>query len=254
MRIIPSLRDKKLIIEKDKKNFSKYISFSRYGKIEVKDLKENDVAVRVLLVNQTRESACYLIPGLQYEPVFEYIRRIMEEIDKHPQIKKTLMIGGAGFSFPKAYISRYGDKALDVVENNPEMIDIARKYFFLDRLCDEFELDKNGRMRIFVDDGLHYLQNTAEQYDLIINDAFVGRVPDKGLSADEGTRLIHARLREGGLYIINVITALTGKDAMPGIMAQELLARVFGSARMQQVSNGYPEHLSQNVLVVAEKN
>ena len=249
MRIIPSLRDKKLIVEKE----NKYFSISPYGKIEVKDMKEQDVAVRVLLVNQTRESAMYLIPGLQYEPVFEYMRRIQEEIEKRPQIKKTLMIGGAGFSFPKAYISRYGDKAIDVVENNPEMIAVARKYFCLDRLYEEFELEDSERLRIIVDDGLAYLKNTTEQYDLIINDAFVGRVPDRGLSGDEGCRLIHAHLREGGLYIINVITALTGQDAMPGIMAQELMARVFGSAWTRQVSTSYPEHLSQNVLVLAAK-
>ena len=158
MRIIPSLRHGKLIVEKE----NRYFSLSKYGRIEVKDVKENDVAVRVLFVNQTRESATYLIPGLQYMPVFEYIRRILEEIDKRLNIKKALIIGGAGFSFPKAYISRYGDKSIDVVENNPEMVDIARKYFFLDQLYEEFDLEQTGRMNIILDDGLEYLKKTSE--------------------------------------------------------------------------------------------
>ena len=66
--------------------------------------------------------------------------------------------------------------------------------------------------------------------------------------------MIHDHLTEGGLYIINAITALIQKDAMPGIMAQELCARVFGATKMIQVSPGYPEHLRQNVLILSEKS
>ena len=111
MRIISSISKRKLIIEKE----AGYFSLSGHGCIEVKDTSEFGAPVRLLLVNGVRESAAYLIPGLQYEPVFGYIRVLLDIFEHKNHLKTALLIGGAGFSLPKAFISRYGDKSMDVV-------------------------------------------------------------------------------------------------------------------------------------------
>lgn len=249
MRIISSISKRKLIIEKE----AGYFSLSGHGCIEVKDTSEFGAPVRLLLVNGVRESAAYLIPGLQYEPVFGYIRVLLDIFEHKNHLKTALLIGGAGFSLPKAFISRYGDKSMDVVENNPDMIDIAKKYFFLNRLIEEFELEKNKRMQIIIGDGCEYLENGDKEYDIIINDAFVGSIPDKGLMSKEGQKLINKRLTKGGIYVINVIASLIGKDSAPLMELGQTLSSVFGNVRIRQVSEDYPAELKQNVIVISEK-
>ena len=230
-----------------------YQSRSAHGKIQVQDTVEAGVPVRLLLVNGTRESATYLIPGLLNQPVFEYIRTITRMTDDMEGFNRVLLIGGAGFSLPKHFISRYPDMSMDVVENNPEMIDIARKYFFLDELYREYDLDTNGRLKIILDDGYRYLESCGKTYDMIINDAFVGRVADRELSSDAGSRLVYDHLRPGGTYFVNLITARTGVDSMNGIMAEAIISRVFGKAAMIPVYPDYSADYKQNVIVRATK-
>lgn len=249
MQIIRGIKNRKLIIERK----SRYFSISKYGKIIVTDEIEGGVPVRLLLVNGTRESATYTTPGMRNEAVFEYIRTIDAIIRHYPSLRRALIIGGAGYAFPKFYISHFKDVTIDVVENNPEMIEIAKKYFYLDELYEEYHLEETGRLETFIDDGMHYLKTSKRTYDLIINDAFVGNVADKGLASAEGVKAVFDRLEPGGLYLINAITARTGKGAMPGIMAQEVVSRIFGRAQMCAVRPGYPSDKSQNVIICAEK-
>ena len=223
MGILPTIRDKKLIFERD----NRYVSISRYGKIVVSDEIEDGANVRLLLVNGTRESATYTTPGLRNEPVFEYIRTIRYLLTRYDHIKHALIIGGAGYAFPKFFISHYEDASIDVVENNPEMVDIAKKYFYLDELVEEYRLKETGRLATYIDDGLRYLQTTDRRYDLIVNDAFVGHVADKSLLSDAGCRSIYNALNDRGVYMINAITARTGQGSMPGVMTQETVSRVF---------------------------
>ena len=41
------------------------------------------------------------------------------------------MIGGAGYSFPKEYLRTYPTHDIDVVEIDPQMTEIARRFFDL---------------------------------------------------------------------------------------------------------------------------
>ena len=249
MRVISSVREKKLIIS----HKNRYFSVSPYGKVTVTDTVENGVNVRLLLVNGTRESATYLAQGLRNEPVFEYIRRILYMTEKMEHRNRVLLIGGAGFSLPKKYIATYPDGVMDVVEHNPEMVELAKHYFFLDELYEQFDLEETKRLNVYIDDGYRFLEHTPETYDLIINDAYVGRVADRALSGADGCRLVYDHLRPGGTYLANVITARTGSASMPGIMAEEMISRVFGKAAMIPVYPDYDADKSQNVIIRAEK-
>ena len=249
MRIHPSLSEKKLVIERK----NRYFSLSRFGRLEVTDTIENGAEVRLLLVNGTRESATFLAPGLRNLPVFEYIRTIGNILRENDFIRDTLLIGGAGFSLPKFYITYFPGKRMDVVENNPEMVEIAKRFFFLEELNATLEADEQASLRVFIDDGLRFLQTREERYDLIINDAFVGRIADSQLSGEAGIRAIYERLRPGGLYLVNAITARSGQGSMPGVLQIERMSRVFGNAKMIPVREDYPPFESQNVILYAEK-
>lgn len=157
----------------------------------------------------------------------------------HPlSVRRVLMIGGAGFAYPKQLLCEHPGVQLDVVEIDPAMVEVAREHFFLDRL--EERLAAEGRsddLRIFVEDGEAFLrdgeggvggetgvpaagasgaarpQRGFVRYDVIINDAFVGRDPVAFFASDEGIEAARTRLTPGGLLMANCVVEFTG-DAM----------------------------------------
>jgi spermidine synthase len=85
---------------------------------------------------------------------------------------------------------------MDVVEIDGMITEIARKYFFLDKLIEEFDLESNDRLRLINEDGRTYLNNNDTQYDAILNDAFSGDNPAKTLTTLENIKNIKKSLKK----------------------------------------------------------
>lgn len=156
-------------------------------------------------------------------------------------IRRVLMIGGAGFAYPKQLLCEHPGVQLDVVEIDPAMVELAREHFFLDRLEERLAVEgRSDDLRIFVEDGETFLRDGegsavvapgAEpgrggcarrgfaRYDVIINDAFVGRDPAAFFASDEGIAAARKRLTPGGLLMANCVVEFTG-DAMYQLFAQ----------------------------------
>lgn len=160
----------------------------------------------------------------------------------HPlSVRRVLMIGGAGFAYPKQLLCEHPGVQLDVVEIDPAMVELAREHFFLDRLEERLAVEgRSDDLRIFVEDGEAFLrdgegsavvapgaepgrggcaQHGFARYDVIINDAFVGRDPAAFFASDEGIAAARKRLTPGGLLMANCVVEFTG-DAMYRLFAQ----------------------------------
>lgn len=94
-------------------------------------------------------------------------------------LSSFLMLGLGGATTPKLLLDRYPDMHTTIVEIDPEIIRIARKYFDLDML---------PHTRIICDDARTFIrssQGNGKRYDLIQIDLYIGRdVPDFVLSPD----------------------------------------------------------------------
>lgn len=156
-------------------------------------------------------------------------------------VRRVLMIGGAGFAYPKQLLCEHPGVQLDVVEIDPAMVELAREHFFLDRLEERLAVEgRSDDLRIFVEDGEAFLrdgegsavvapgaepgrggcaQHRFARYDVIINDAFVGRDPAAFFASDEGIAAARKRLTPGGLLMANCVVEFTG-DAMYRLFAQ----------------------------------
>ena len=210
--------------------------------------------VRMLNVGGVLQSATYLDERWAECP-FAYLRsfdHLFEAVPALP-VKRVLMIGGAGFAYPKSLLVNHPGVKLDVVEVDGAMVDVAREYFFLDRL--EAQLAAEGRdddLRIFVEDGETFLRRSGEgapaaagadmatapedsaprateapvpraagfpAYEVIINDAFVGREAVPFFASDEGIAAAKKRLAPDGLLMANCVVEYTG-DAMYRLFSQ----------------------------------
>lgn len=186
---------------------------TQYGRVIIFNSDKNGDKCRQLTIDKGHESATYIDEDKCYELVYEYTKYYDLMFKANHEIKDVVMIGGAGYSYPKYYISHYIDKKMDVVEIDGKITEIAKKYFYLDKLIDEFDINNNNRLRLIEEDGRVFLNKNEKKYDAILNDAFSGESPARTLTTLEAVEKIHESLNENGLYLSNVISAIEGKDS-----------------------------------------
>ena len=206
---------------------------------------------RCFYIDNALESAAYLDKENRYELVAPYTNFYNLILSSNKEVTDTLMIGGGGFSYPKYYISNYENKNMDVVEIDKKVIKLAKKYFYLDDLIEEFDLENNKRLNIIEEDGRVYLNRCTKKYDAILNDAFVGENPVKTLTTLEAIENIYNLLNEDGLYLTNIIASLDGSNSEFLKAEVQTLKQVFKNVYI--VPCNYTEDYTkmQNCMVVA---
>lgn len=162
----------------------------------------------------------------------------------NPEQRHSLMIGGAGYTFPREFLSTYADAKIDVVEIDPGMTAIARRFF---RLRDD------PRMTIIHEDGRTFINNApAATYDSIFLDAFgsLFSVPTH-LTTVEAVRHLKRILKPDGLVIVNIGSALSGPAGR--FLAAEVATyrAVFPEVLIYKVNPSAPDDQMQNVMLVA---
>ncbi len=229
----------------------KTFQITKFGNIEITDTYVGDEEVRMLLVNAGQESATFLDPMMRNELVFPYTRALARVTELAPLKDRVLMMGGGAFSFPKYFISHYPDCSMDVVELHEEIYNIALDYFFLDELFEAYDLSKNGRLQIHIQDANQFIRNTGEKYDLIFNDAYNGVLPDQKMLAYDSTAQIKKCLNESGIYIINLIGSLQGTQSMQTVLSKEILKQLFAHVEVVQTEPFRRPDDRQNLLLLA---
>ena len=180
------------------------------------------------------------------ELVFAYTK--FYRLDGHfkPDLKNTLMLGGCAYSYPKDFLKRFPNAHMDVVEIDPVMTELAKKYF---RLKDD------DRLTTYHEDARRFLNRSDKKYDVIYGDAFnsFSSVPFQ-LTTKEAIQLEYDALNDGGVVLANLISSI---DDTSGkfLRAQFAMYRsVFTQVYLFPVT--YPEDGAyvQNILLVAIKS
>jgi len=183
------------------------------------------------------------------ELVFDYARYYNLIRHFKSDFQHTLIIGGAGYSYPKEYLRRYENAKIDVVEIDPQMTEIAKKYF---------RLKENPRLKIIHLDGRVFLNKTeAEKYDAVLIDAFGSllSVPFQ-LTTVEAVDKISRALKDDGVVIFNLGGAIKG-DASGFLQAElKTYRQIFPRVYLFKVNSDYTDEQLQNLIIVAckEKN
>ncbi len=180
------------------------------GPCKVFTIERKDGLVRVMNVAGTMQSATYLDDDTYCDLAYSYTRDYDCMFLAGVPVRDVLVLGGGGYSYPKHLIAHCPETFVTCVEIDPVITAIARRYFFLDRLFEEYDLDETGRLRLVEGDARAFLENSDERYDAIVNDCFSGMSLVESLVTCEAVRLYHEHLREGGVYLANVIGAVEG--------------------------------------------
>ncbi|OGQ00669.1 MAG: hypothetical protein A2026_07435 [Deltaproteobacteria bacterium RBG_19FT_COMBO_46_12] len=158
---------------------------------------------------------------------YEYIR-MYEEIVRWQAKKrksfKTLFVGGGGYTFPRFIEAKYPGAEVHVVEIDPEITRVARKYLGI--------LD-DTKIRSFNEDGRWFVMNCKEKgtYDFIFGDAFNDLSIPYHLTTKEFAMQLKSLLKPNGLLLANVIDSFKKGAFMPSYI--RTLEEVFGKGNIQ---------------------
>jgi len=163
-----------------------------------------------------------------------------------PDFRQTLMIGGAGFTFPREYLRAYPEATMDVAEIDPKMTEIARRFF---------RLQDDQRLAIYHEDGRTFLNRSPSgKYDVILMDAFgsLFSVPYQ-LTTVEAVREFHRALDEEGIVIFNLGSAIRGEGSRFLQAEFRTYQEVFEQVQLFKVNLDYTDEHLQNLMIVACK-
>jgi spermidine synthase len=158
-----------------------------------------------------------------------------------------LIIGLGGGSIPKKLQKEFPNLDIDVVEIDPEVIEIAKNLF---------NVRENKTFHIHAQDGRLFLTRTQNQYDVILLDAYYADAMPFHLATREFFELAERKLTPNGIIVANLISAVTGnsgKIARAFVKTEKLTfpqVYVFAARRPENVS----VETIQNVIVIATKD
>lgn len=121
-------------------------------------------------------------------------------------VSSALFIGAGAFGMPENVSRDFPQAAVDVVEIDPQVIEVGRQFF---------KLDEHPRVNAHAADARRFLNQAKDRkWDLIFGDAYNGRhaIPSH-LATREFFQLIADHLEPKGVYIMNIIASVTGPKA-----------------------------------------
>jgi spermidine synthase len=127
-----------------------------------------------------------------------YTREMMSALLMHesPWPRRVLSIGLGAGSLAKFIYRKLPDTHHTIVEIEPRVVAIAQSCFDLPR--------QNERMQIIIEDGLKFVDDTEEKWDLILLDAYDHDVRPGPLNSFAFYHALRQRLSEHGVLSINL--------------------------------------------------
>jgi len=135
-------------------------------------------------------------PNIIVDP---YIKLLLISFFIKPKITSALCLGLGGGIFTNILQKVNPNMKLDIVDNDYNMMEISSKYF---------NFNPTNKTKIYIEDGIHFIQSCNKKYDLIVNDIFssdwVDYTMDRFTSISY-LELIKSILNFDGLYVQNII-------------------------------------------------
>jgi spermidine synthase len=160
--------------------------------------------------------------------------------------RRALCVGAGGAVGVRQLASTYPGIAVDLVEREPVVVDLARRWF---------DLDGIPGVTVHVADGVAFIRDAAPgSWDVVVLDAYdAERFPEE-LTGPPFLRAVRRALRDDGVLACNLIGTLLPGDVVSTFVAS---ARgVFGSVRVVPVvapDEDFSRDALRNVVVLVHR-
>ena len=162
-----------------------------------------------------------------------------------PEARRALMLGGAAFTYSRHFLNAVPGSTIDVVEIDPGVTALAKKYFGLTDRTDLTVIHADARV---------FLNQTDRKYDVVFIDAFtsVDTVPYQ-LTTVEAIERIFAVLEDGGAVFVNLLSSVQGPAGMFLRAEFHTYAEVFPQVHVLRVGST-DGRVKQNLVLMAIKS
>jgi predicted membrane-bound spermidine synthase len=226
--------------------FPKDILFQKttyYNEVTVRRYRLADGNIlRALYLDTTLEGAQYV--KSRHLPI-EYQRYWQLGCVFLKDIHRAAFLGAGAYGMPQRLIDMYPKAEVEVVEIDPVVIHVGRLFF---------NTSNYPRLHSVCSDARRYLSTTRKSYDFIFGDAFNGirNVPSHLLS-QEFFDIVKTRLTPNGIFLMNIISAITGPKSLLFKSVVKTLKTVFPFVSVYAVSS-FDLASIQNIIIVASTN
>ncbi|GAC1039066.1 polyamine aminopropyltransferase [Pseudomonas sp. No.117] len=115
----------------------------------------------------------------------------------HPAPKRVLIIGGGDGGILREVAKHQGVEHITMVEIDGSVVEMC-KQFFPGHSAGAFD---DPRLNLVIDDGMNFVANTSERYDVIISDSTDPIGPAEVLFSENFYQACHRCLNDGGLMV-----------------------------------------------------
>lgn len=200
--------------------------------------------IKIMKANGSQSSAAYLDGD---DLVFPYTRFYRLARHFKPNLHQALLLGGAGYSYPKDFLKNFPSATMDVVEIDPQLTDLAKQHF---------GLKEDPRLHIYHQDGRIFLnRSSSKRYDVYFGDAFntTYSIPFH-LTTVEAVKAIYDTLADDGVVLMNIISAIEGEQGQFLRAEYHSFRSVFPQVYLFPVWWPDRGEIVQNVILVALKS
>jgi len=212
-----------------------YVGNSFYGELKVVDAP----AGRLLLINGVDNG---FVDRATHESLAPYIADFAYLPALRPRAARALCIGLGAGTVPRTLARRHGI-ATEVVEIDPAIVHLARRYF-----------DFPDNVPVVVGDGRQYVERSGGGYDFVVLDAFNSETHPVHLFTREFFASVDRALGPDGIFAINMAAMPYGAPAAWQAVYRTLRER-FASVRVFRGANLRPDDVARytNLLFVASQ-
>jgi len=146
----------------------------------------------------------------------------------------------------RIFLFKYSEATIDVIEIDPMVTELAKKYF---------NLKEDPRLNIYHEDGRVFLNRTKEKYDAIFGDAFSSyySLPYQ-LTTKEAVQKKYNILNDNGVVILNIISSIEGEKGKFLRAEYATYKSIFPQVYLFPVTQPDYGSIVQNIILVALKS
>ncbi len=113
--------------------------------------------------------------------IFWYTQKMAQIVKEAPKKDNILILGGGAYTLPRYLAQTYPNSHIDVVEIDPELVNISQKYFYYKQPHNVTHITSDART---------YINTAASSYDIILIDIYSDTsVPFTILSGEYGKKI-----------------------------------------------------------------
>ena len=173
--------------------------------------------------------------------LFDYNERFME-LMRGAIPGTVLLLGGGAFSLPKALSDEFPTTNLDIVELDKGLPEIASTYF---------DYHPSARTHVYIGDGVEYLRDTAQKYDLILIDIFSNTNVPTSIQTRKFAKILKRTLAQHGIVAINLIASYYGDRSSVLRRQIDSFQHAFSNLELFPASHVESLWLPQNFILTA---